>query len=338
MKSVIFISAFFVLSISFHFSASAQIVTSQTRTDGWTLPVGELKVKLYGADHNASSFYNVTGGLIDRFRDAPDSESVRQSIVREYTVDFTGYTGGMYAEYGLLKNLTMMLDVPVTRWNLHERYAFDSTYEITQGDDKDTVSQFIRRDRAQLNRFQPNYYSIGGRYALTTGNNLVGLSGTVRIPPGFKNKVTADSTGEFIEDEFYEGLLGLNLGIAFNKAWLASNITYNMRGGEYNDDMQYYLEFGSKNVETTQFILFTKYVQSLGSFQNTSNFDPRRRRFQENYFLVGGVFEIEFQKQLSLSAGYDIRLAGKNTWALSAFSIGAGWRFSPDPKKQPSGF
>jgi hypothetical protein len=305
----------------------AQIITSQTRTDGWALPKSDLMVKLYGAMPTASGFYNANGELIDRFREASDDDSVRQKIVRDYSVKLAAITGGIYAEYGILDNFTIVADVPVTYWNLHERYSFDSSYVLRLSPtDSGVVTEPVKRDRANLNRFRPDYYGLGGRYAWTNGNNLIGVNGIVRVPPGFKNVFSADSSA-FFTDEFLQASGGLNLGLKINKNWLSTSINYNYRAGDYSDEMQYYLEFGTRNVETTQIVVFSKYIQSLGSFQESAAFEPRRQRFQENYLLVGGIFEIEFQKRLAVNAGYEIRLAGKNSWALSTFTLAVAYKF-----------
>lgn len=326
MKRILILAITF---ITFHTSLCGQTVISQTRTNGWTIPAGELTTKLYGAMQSASGFYSLDGELIDRFRERPAPEGTINPVTREFISTLSGTTGGLYAEYGLAGAFTAMLDVPVTRWHLRERYSYDSTYFLYPTP-KDTIKRIdhIGNDRAQLSRLAPDYYGIGGRYGWVNGNNLIGITGMLYIPPGFKNNVTADSTGEFMKDEFFEGVLGVNLGLKVNKNWLSSSIRYAMRGGDFADEMRYYLEFGTRNVETTQIVVFAQYVQSLGSFQNASGFDPRRRRFQENYLLIGGIFEIELKKAFSINAGYDIRLSGKNTWALSSFTVGAGLRFS----------
>jgi hypothetical protein len=284
---------------------------------GWTLPKGRLFLKAYGGVSTAGSYYDTDGKLIAEKRmeiQRPD-DTVRTRVIETY--DFTGIMGGVYGEYGLTDDLTVVLDVPVghfelTRKNLVSRQFSD---DIVTREQVDTVKSLTT----------VTYYGLGARYRIGQSDKMISsLSAMVHVPPGFSSPIIGNPDYPFLSDGAFEVRGGLELGFPASFGWAGISAMYNWRGEELKDELLVHAEAGFNKVENAFFKVHIDVVQSLSSFKDARNFEPNETQLQENYLSAGASFSLFFSKAWFVDIDYSVRVFGENTWNLSNIILGTG--------------
>ncbi|MBI3259201.1 MAG: hypothetical protein HYZ54_06990 [Ignavibacteriae bacterium] len=273
---------------------------------GWTQPKNQLFAKAYIGTMLASSYKDLAGDNIFYKRDT----SALYLNGRDYAMELSGILGGVYAEYGLTDDVTLLLDIPAGRFALHEVYSTD---DITV--DGDT--------KADFNITQAVYYGIGTRWKINTGKGVTSLSMMVKIPPGFHNGVASDPH-PFLSDGAFQIGGGLEFGYPFKESWLASSLLYNHRFEDLSDELSVHVELGAKNIPSTLIKIYMDILQSMSSFPTNEEFNPRRTILQESYVAAGASFGIYVSENWFLDMGYSARFVGKNTWNIGTFTLGVG--------------
>lgn len=273
---------------------------------GWTQPKNQLFAKAYIGTMLASSYKNLAGDNVFYKRDT----SALYLNGRNYGMELSGILAGLYAEYGLTDDVTLLLDVPVGRFALHEVYSSDDIL-------------FEGNTKADLSITQAVYYGVGARWKINTGKGVTSLSMMAKIPPGFHNGV-ANDPHPFLSDGAFQIGGGLEFGYPFKESWLASSLLYNHRFEDLSDELSVHVELGAKNIPSTLIKIYVDILQSMSSFPTNEEFNPRRTILQESYVAAGASFGIYVSDNWFLDLEYSARFVGKNTWNIGTFSVGVG--------------
>ncbi len=284
-----------------------QIFASEsTIAGGWTQPKNQLFAKFYVGTMLASSYKDLDGESVFYKQDT----SALFPNGRDYGVELNGIIGGLYAEYGLSDDVTLLLDVPFGRFALHEAYS-------------DGGISLDGETRADFSITQAVYYGIGARWKINTGKGVTSLVLMAKIPPGFHNGV-ANDPHPFLSDGAMQIGGGLEFGYPFKESWMGSSILYNHRFEDLSDELFVHVEVGAKNIPNTFIKIYVDILQSMSSFPTNEKFNPRRSILQENYVSAGAAFGLYVSDNWFLDLGYDARFIGKNTWNIGTFTLGIG--------------
>jgi len=281
-------------------------VSSYATAGGWTQPKNQLFAKVYTGVMLASSFRDLSGESVFYKRDT----SIVYPNGKDYGVELSGILGGLYAEYGLNDDITLLLDVPFGRFALHEVYSSGGI-----SPDGET--------KADLSISQVVYYGIGARWKIHTGKGVTSLALMAKVPPGFHNGVANDPK-PFLSDGAFQIGGGLEFGYPFSEGWLGSSLLYNHRFEDLSDEFAVHFEVGAKNIPSTFIKIHVDILQSMNGFPASLNFDPRRSILQENYVAGGASFGLYISPDWILDLGYSARFIGKNTWNIGTFTLGIG--------------
>lgn len=284
---------------------------------GWTQQKERLFLKAYGGVSTAGSFHDTEGKLIaeKRFDVQRPDDTVLTRVTETY--DFTGILGGVYGEYGLTDDLTLLLDVPVgyfelTRKNLVARQFSEN---IVTREQIDTVKSIT----------SVSYYGLGARYRIGQSDKITSsISAMVHVPPGFSSPIINNPAYPFLSDGAFEVRGGLELGFPASFGWAGISAMYNWRDEELKDELLIHAEAGFNKVENAFFKVHVDVVQSMSSFNDVEDFEPNQTQLQENYLAAGASFTLFFSKAWFVDIDYSVRVFGENTWNLSNIIVGTG--------------
>ncbi len=286
---------------------------------GWPQQEGRLYLKAYGGVYTAGSYYDTEGDLIadNRFRLTEPADTVQRVV--SITDEFDGIVGGLYGEYGLTKDLTLTLDVPVAHITLRRKGQFteqlpDNNFRSYRIDTLFTLTA-------------PAYYGIGARYRISASEKLhTSLVASFCIPPGFSSPIRNNPDSPFLSDGAFQVRAGLELGIPASFGWVALHALYNWRDEELKDEALFHAELGFNKVENAFFKFHMDVVQSMSSFSDVQ-FVQSETQLQENYVSAGASFTMFLSKAWFADVDYSVRIFGVNTWNLSTVVVGTGLVF-----------
>lgn len=281
---------------------------------GWAQPEGRLFLKMYGGVYTAGSYYDRSGELVTDVRQTltQPADTVQRRV--QVANEFDAVVGGLYGEYGVTPELTLIVDVPVAHIQLLRRaqyseqnpngarsYRVDTLYSLTA----------------------PAYYGVGARYRIGSTEKLQAcITASVFVPSGFDESVV-NTSDSFLSDGAMQVRGGVELGIPASFGWVALHGLYNWRGEELEDEILFRAEAGFNKVENAFFKFHVDAVQSVASFGD-SDFTPSRTLLQESYVAAGASFSLFFTKSWFVDVDYNVRILGTNTWNLSTVVLGTG--------------
>ncbi len=238
---------------------------------------------------------------------------------------FTSWTFGLSADYGLLDNLELNVDLPI------------GYYSLT------SASRFPDRSI-----FAPAWLGVGLTYAKAFGRLRAGVSSHLRIPPGFHNGIYDDPEHPtFLSDGYLQFLNVLHLAYGGDEFWMKGSVGYNLRGEEPVNEIVYSGQLGLSRVQGTGV-----FVGFAGVIATEDPSDPLRPFYagasggeegeelrqdggtghfatidRETYFALRPGGFVQIGDDLTLSAQYQVILFGYNTLRLNTISLSGGWRF-----------
>ena len=109
---------------------------------------------------------------------------------------------------------------------------------------------------------------------------------------------------------------GLEMGVSFDGAWLETEAKYNMRGGDFTDEVLLHFEAGFSNIPRTYLKTFADAVISVKNFDGVRPFNVAQSQLQETTYNFGGSFTAFITENWFLDASYSLRLWGYNSWIL----------------------
>lgn len=264
----------------------------------------------------ASSHFD-TEGKLNAFREyiqGIDSNAQRTFEYRKYTV-------GIRADYAPSSNLTVFADLPFSFHTLNEKESYRYYGE-------DSVSfNTVKKDLPSHSLSQADYLAIGVKYLLFKGLAFAYLHLEGRIPPGFHNGTTNDPDYDFLSDGAFEALAGTTFGIELKKIYLGTTVNYNWRDEDLKPQLLIHTKAALRTVPGTELSVSTYIAQSLSSFDNVQQFDPRKTTLQENYVNLGFAFWVLLSDNFYAETSYRVTLDGKNTASNGLLLMTAGISF-----------
>ncbi|MCE2502956.1 MAG: hypothetical protein J4G05_02690 [Chlorobi bacterium] len=244
---------------------------------------------------------------------------------------FTAFTLGLSADYKIIKNLEANVELPIGYYTLTSESRFP--------------------DRSI---FAPAWFGVGLTYGMPFGRFRTAVSSMVRIPPGFHNGIYDDPNHPtFLSDGYLQFLNILHFGYAGDEFWLKGSIGYNVRTEEPVDEIVYYGQAGISRVEGAGIfvgfggVLATEdasqplrpfYAGADGTESEKLRQDGGTGRFttidREDYIALQPGGFVQLNQHLTLSAQYQVKLFGVNTFRLNSFSVAAGWKFSSEMREK----
>ncbi len=287
---------------------------------GWPQKADNGFVKVYYSSATASSYFGGDGTVITQHRLEDPNDSTRQYMRFDYDIQVFG----VYGEFGLSDNLTLVADFPLVALSLTETTETLRSYPsqgVTLSSTSDTT----------LDIAAFAYYGLGVRYALPLQGdlNVLGLL-DVRIPPGFHNGLYDDPEFEYLSDGVFAMRIGAELGLPVSGGWLATRIAYALNAEERSDELHVCLEGGLNTVENAQIKLFVDGILALEDPETSRPFNVRETPSVEQYIVTGGSFIFNFSEALFADFTISAPLAGANTWNGAAVSFGIGLKFDVD--------
>jgi hypothetical protein len=262
---------------------------------------GKGFVKLSAGSMNASSFFEESGnrrsGLYDSL------------ALSSYTFDFTGTLMTLEGEYGISNELTLFSTMPLGSYSLTEKFVTDSIGN--------------RPIRKQLSRTLLSWFGLGTRYRLYTGPLHATIVGEFRLPAytGIPN----DPMEEFLGGGSNEGIIGLQIGIPFEKSWIELHGSLSLRDKNWNDRFFIHAETGFSSVERTALKFFVDVQQPLGAHRDLPDFEIRKIYPAEFFTSLGASFAVNLPDGLTFEAMYNLRLLGFNAWSMGTVMLSAGY-------------
>jgi hypothetical protein len=283
---------------------SFQLFTQlSVQAQAWTGGKGKGFVKLSAGSMSGSSYFEENGnrrsGLYDSL------------ALSNYTFDLSGTLMTLEAEYGLNDELVIFSSMPLIAYTLTEKFVTDSIGN--------------RPIRKQLSRTLLSWFGIGTRYRLYSGPLNATITGEFRLPAytGIPN----DPAEEFLGGGSKEGIIGLQIGIPFEKSWIELHGSLSLRDKNWNDRFFIHAETGFSSVEKTALKFFVDIQQPLGAQRDLPEFEIRKIYPAEFFTSAGASFAVNLPDGLTFEAMYNLRLLGTNAWSIGTVMLSAGYAF-----------
>lgn len=279
----------------------------------WTRPAGGWFGKMYLATGEAGSFSDSRGESVSGIDISGSSDT---SGVTNLTFEYNELIVGIYAEYGITDDFTVIADLPWGHFSLKEKYRstriVDGQPQEARSDSNFSISSFL-------------FYGLGGRYRIIQRNRMTAsLAASIRIPPGGSDGIVDNPDYDFLSDGAMEVAGGLELGLSTDFGWVAGAVKYRHRGEELEDEFFFHLEAGFNNIPEAFFKFKLDVIQSLTTFAEAREFNIREQPLQSNMIVPGVAFALTLSERYFLDVSYDIRLDAKNSWRIGTFSVGIG--------------
>jgi hypothetical protein len=264
---------------------------------------GKGLVKLSAGSVSGSSYFEKDGnrrsGLYDSL------------ALSNYTFDLSGTMITLDADYGVMDDFTVFANMPLGAYTLTEKFVTDSIGN--------------RPIRQQLSRTLLSWLGIGTRYKFYSGPLHATFTGEFRLPAyiGIPN----DPQEEFLGGGSKEGIIGLQIGIPFEKSWIAVHGALSLRDANWNDRFFIHGEAGFSSVERTNLKFFVDIQQPLGAQRDIPEFLIRKIHPAEFFTSAGAAFTVNIQDGLVVEAMYNLRLLGTTSWSLGNVMLSAGYIF-----------
>ncbi len=296
-----FYCSIFILALFFVFPAN-------TYSGGWTLPQRGLFAKVYYLSSSAASYRENDGSEIISFKDIDKTTLLE----RRYATDFSGNGVGLYAEYGILDNLTAVFDMPFSTFGLTETYSIDNLH-------------FDYETRRKFSVTHASWIGFGARWQVVKTDRFVAsFSGALRLPPGFSTPDTGRTDYPFLSDGTTQIISGIEIGYSFKTGWIEVEARYNHRQDDFKDEVLAHIETGFSNIPKTYLKIFADAAISASSFHNIAPFNPMQSQLQETNYNAGASFTAFISDTWFLDTSYSIRIYGLNTWNIKTLAIGGG--------------
>ncbi len=262
------------------------IMIDQSYAQGWSQKKSEGYFKLGFNAISANSFYS------------PDGDKTQ--------ITTTGiYTSSLYAEYGLLKHLTLVAYVPFFVRNTLNKIQYRQSGRIEPGDQQNAFGDTDIALKYGWLQNKALVFSTTLLFGLPLGNNAGGVSGILQSGDGeFNQMIRAD-----ISHSFYPTPLFASVYTAFNN-----------RTKGFSDELRYGADVGY----TVKNISFIAHVNAVNSFQNGNTISTNNGIFSNNMEYISPAIEVlyETKKGFGLSISYSTALSGKNVLAAPSFGGG----------------
>ncbi len=243
----------------------------------------------------ASSFYNLNDSIVASLIYA------LQDTIKHYTFDFYHTSVVLQARYYLDEKFKLFFNMPIGFFELEEKYL------------RDEYGYREKKKNLTLNRI--DNIEIGISKFWVVGALTSGLAGSVRIPTGFYNGLYDDPNYEFLSDGAMEWHLETEIDVQMKQYSFENNLAIDFRGEEFENRIIWNAGIGIQTVPNTELKLFSEMHLSTQKFTNqTRPLVPHQEVAQENNYYAGAEFTMLFSREVFTKFGYQVSLAGKNSW------------------------
>lgn len=243
----------------------------------------------------ASSFYSLNDSLISSLIYA------LKDTLKHYTFDFYHTSITLQARYYIEDNFKVFINMPFGFFELEEKYQ------------RDNYGYRELKNRYTLNRIDNIEFGLSKIW--TIGILTSGLIGSVRVPTGFYDGLYDNPDYEFLSDGALEFHLGTELDIQLKQYSFENNVAINFRGEEFENQIIWNTGVGIQTVPNTELKLFAEMHLSTEKFSNqTRPLVPHQEVAQENNYFAGAEFTMLFSREVFTKFGYQVSLAGRNSW------------------------
>lgn len=262
---------------------------------------------------NTSIFYDSTGNSVSRIQDTvPIFENDSIIGYKKYTFQLSRYYFIPNFKWRASENLLINANLVLVQSSYNEKYTFDSTYR--------------QADKADFNMFQVESFNLAGEYSLLTGKTYLAAIAALSIPFGFYRGQN-DPDYNFLDDGAFELFAQLKYRQTLDKMNIELASAYNWRDEDLKSRFIFNSKLGLISVPGTELSVFANYFLPLGDNKKLPPFNTRRRALNEETLQVGAAFRILFDNNFFMQTGYDINIAGKNSFGTGTFSFNVGYRF-----------
>ncbi len=282
---------------------------------------------------NSSSYYDMDGELItDIKRDsAYSSQQYGDSLTNlstKYIYDLQFYTFDLRFEYEFYDNLSGYIRLPYTMYNYVESDIIDYTDSTRAGDGTYyPANRTAEFNIADISLSQFDYYGMGLNYTIVDNEFYSAVNLEYRIPPGTHKGVFDDPDYEILSDGAIQFLAGAKLGYISKNSRVITNVSYNYRDEEFEDQLLINLLYAFSNVKKTELRFRLDYISSLAPYDNVALFLPRNSVVQEDIISFGLAFWAKLFDDIENEISYTVRLFGKNGRNQGVFSLITSFRF-----------
>lgn len=243
----------------------------------------------------ASSFYNLNDSLVSSLIYA------LKDTIKNYTFDFYHTSITLQARYYIENELKIFINMPIGFFELEEKYQ------------RDNYGYRESKNRYKLNRI--DNIELGVSKVWIFGLLTSGLVGSVRIPTGFHDGLYDDPNYEFLSDGAMEWHLGTELDVQLKQYSFENNVSIDFRGEEFENRIIWNTGIGIQTVPNAELKLFAEMHLSTEKFSNQTHLlVPHQEVAQENNYYAGAEFAMLFSREIFTKFGYQVSLAGKNSW------------------------
>jgi hypothetical protein len=266
----------------------------------------------------ASSYYDKDGESVTELPD--QGYQFRDELIgilpddftRNYSFTIDQHLVELSAKYHINDKWLSYLYLPFTYTTLEEEYV--SQYYNTDS----AFYNFQNFDKNNYSLMQLEYIRLGTSYKLLDGNfNISGIA-EVLVPAGFDNSIINDDN-DFLSDNAFEVLTGIDIGLKGKKLSLNIASKYNYRGEELEDRIIFNANLSLSTVEQTAIMLLADYYKPF-NVNDEIEFDILETPLQEEILDLGVGFWIIFEDKYVTEFQYKLRLAGVHTWQTNMFN------------------
>jgi hypothetical protein len=268
---------------------------------------GKSKFSFFYNQSLSSSYFDKSGKIIKQI---PNDLSYTKKLF-----DYSQYGVELNFEHAINNKMIIGIDIPINYFNL--------TNKINILETNQTFEQSFSITKIQ-------YFNLNLKYKIFEKNRnktktIAFLISELHIPSGFQKSIF-DSSHTFLDDGFFEGLLGLGILVNMEKSYFEATGQFCFRDEEPKDYFKSHIELGIETVPDTKFFIQANIVQTLSNFKYASDFNMMRTQIQENYINAGFGFELFFN---NIKAGfqYNIVITGRNTWNCGNLNFNTSFYF-----------
>lgn len=243
----------------------------------------------------ASSFYNLNDSVITSMK------YVSNDTLKQYTFDFYETKIKLLAHYYLFDKFLIFMNLPISFYSLEEKYLRDD-YGIREN-----------KKNYSLNRVDNIEIGLSKNWVL--GSVSTGIASSVRIPTGFYNGLYNNPEYEFLSDGAFELHFETEVDVQIKQFTFENSIAIDFRDEEFENRIIWNSAIGVNSIPNTELLLFSEMSLSTAKFtSNTRHLVPHEEVAQENNYYAGAQFSILFSRNIGAKFGYQVSLAGKNSW------------------------
>lgn len=247
----------------------------------------------------ASSYYNLNDSVIVSLKTIDTN-----NITKFFTFDFYKTTINFKLNYYPFESLMLSIDIPISFYELDEKYFYDNSP--------------VREPKSNNRLTRVDFIGLGVHKKWKDEDYTIGIGSIVCIPSGFHKGLYDDENYKFLSDGALVARFFSEINYKLKQFVLKNYLGYEFRGEEFIDQFVWKPSIGFTSVPNTELNLFSQIILSAKSFNSSIRpFSIYEETPQENNYFGGAEFAILITRNILTKFGYQVSLAGKNSWKKS---------------------